>query len=186
MKKQWIPYTCKVCGKDGFTCLSLPRKTCSRECANKSFENSDEDFFRFVKKTDSCWLWTGAISLSGYGFFFQKSKRIFAHRYSFKLHNGVIPFGLCVLHDCPDGDNPRCVNPKHLWLGTRSQNSKDRDNKLRTCCGENHYSAKLAAVNVTEIRRSNHLTLETLARRFGVSIPTIHAVRSGKSWKQTV
>ena len=75
-----------------------------------------------------CWLWLGYGDKDGYGKFQVNNKRWSAHRYSWFLHNGGIPNGMCVLHRC---DNPPCVNPKHLWLGTSSENTADRDRKGR-------------------------------------------------------
>lgn len=185
MKKQWIPYTCKVCGKHGYTCQSLPRKTCSHDCANKSFENTDQDFWKFVNKTDSCWIWTGNVR-NGYGRFSIKSDGIFAHRYSWQLCRGSIPEGICVLHNCPGGDNPLCVNPDHLFLGTQVDNNKDKVAKNRQSRGEDQGCSKLTTEAVREIRRLPSSTLISLAQRFGVHLATIHHVRHGKTWRHVV
>lgn len=70
-----------------------------------------------------CWEWLGARANGGYGLFaVQNPRRITAHRYSWELHNGPIPAGMHVLHHC---DNPPCVNPAHLFLGTASDNMRD-------------------------------------------------------------
>jgi hypothetical protein len=74
---------------------------------------------------DACWLWTGTPDVNGYGklwWFDHTNKGKFAHRISWELHNGPIPDGLFVLHSC---DNPPCVNPKHLFLGTQLDNMRD-------------------------------------------------------------
>lgn len=90
-------------------------------------------FFSLVDKTSSpngCWLWTGSVNSAGYGSFSYKEQyRGGAHRFSWQLYHGEIPHGYCVCHNCPNGDNPSCVNPDHLWLGTASQNSKDAARK---------------------------------------------------------
>jgi hypothetical protein len=86
-------------------------------------------FWRFVEKTESCWLWRGGrISKTGYGTTSVMRKRILAHRASWELHNGPIPSGLWVLHTC---DNPICVNPAHLFLGDRADNMRDAFQKGR-------------------------------------------------------
>lgn len=90
---------------------------------------------RFLEKVDrrgedDCWLWLAGTSAGGYGLFFNKG-RIMAHRFSYQLHRGTIPQGLRVCHSC---DNPPCVNPKHLWLGTPKDNTQDMMNKGRFVC----------------------------------------------------
>lgn len=88
----------------------------------------EERFWEKVQKTDSCWPWTGFLNHFGYGNISsggRYGRPIRAHRVSWELHNGPIPDGLFVLHNCPSGDNPACVNPAHLWLGTKLQNSRD-------------------------------------------------------------
>jgi hypothetical protein len=87
-----------------------------------------ERFFQKVNKTNSCWLWTGALSSRGYGSFGVNGKTTAAHRYSYQMHIGEIPKGLVICHTC---DTPSCVNPDHLWAGTQSENMKDMFNKNR-------------------------------------------------------
>ena len=84
-------------------------------------------FFAKVEKTESCWIWTGS-QLRGYGQFWLGGKLHIAHRVSWVLHVGPIPFGLHALHKC---DNPSCVNPEHLFLGTAKTNVHDMMDKGR-------------------------------------------------------
>jgi hypothetical protein len=81
----------------------------------------------FKTKT-GCWEWQKAITPDGYGKFKSFNEQL-AHRVSWRLHRGDIGKNLCVLHKC---DNPPCVNPEHLFLGTLSENNKDRTFKGRT------------------------------------------------------
>lgn len=79
-------------------------------------------FWEKVKKTESCWLWTGAQKIDGYGTCYYKGTNHQAHRVSWELLRGPIAPGLFVLHEC---DNPPCVNPEHLKVGTQKQNMQD-------------------------------------------------------------
>jgi hypothetical protein len=87
-----------------------------------------KDFWEYVQKTDGCWHWLGGKDGKGYGAYWDGFKVWIASRYSYTLAYGEIPKGLCVLHSC---DNRSCVNPSHLWLGTRTDNANDRDRKGR-------------------------------------------------------
>jgi HNH endonuclease len=85
-------------------------------------------FFAKVDKSDDCWVWTGARWSRGYGQLRGDGRRLLAHRVAWQLVNGPIPDGLQVCHRC---DNPPCVRPDHLFLGSASINALDRDNKGR-------------------------------------------------------
>lgn len=134
---------------------------------------------------DACWFWIGSIS-GGYGMIFRDGERIGAHRISWELHNGPIPPGLDVLHNCPGGDNPACVNPAHLFLGTHTDNMADMVAKGRHNAphGEQCSSAKLTPAQVLEIRqlRTAGQTLKVIAAGFDVSLQAVHYIVTGRNW----
>jgi hypothetical protein len=97
-------------------------------------------FWRFVRKDESCWIWTGALHTQGYGRFKYLGALWFAHRFSYLLANGPIPESALVLHSC---DVPACVNPAHLRIGTDLDNAMDRESRGRG----NHGLTKAAGVS---------------------------------------
>jgi hypothetical protein len=140
---------------------------------------------RILSETDACIPWTGARSRRGYGLFTLNGKQVSAHRVFWEWANGrAIPPGFVVMHSC---DNPPCVNPRHLSLGTAGDNVRDCAKKGRRnqVHGEAHGMVKLSADDVREIRRLYRprvVTLEHLGLRFGVCAGTIGKIVKGDSW----
>ena len=126
-----------------------------------------------------CWLWTGALS-SGYGSVSNGKRKSKAHRVSWEIHFGLIPEGMFVCHHC---DNPTCVNPTHLFLGTQGDNMADMYAKCRhriVRC-----RVKLTRDQVIDIRRlhaSGSLSQSELASRFGVSATHISRIIMRRQW----
>jgi hypothetical protein len=149
-----------------------------------------ERFWEKVKKTDSCWLWTASASSgkstrnfkNNYGHFRVGSKLVAAHRFSWELHNGPIPEDKCVLHKC---DNPPCVNPSHLFLGTKKDNSLDMLMKKRLPVGEYHHKAKLLNRDILFIKKEVNSGVKqvSLAHEFNVNRSTINNVVKGRRRK---
>jgi hypothetical protein len=128
-----------------------------------------------------CWEWAGAAGPQGYGFIKHKDgAQLRAHRVAYELVYGPIPPGMFVCHHC---DNPGCVRPSHLFLGTQRDNMADMVAKGRAArlSGERNGSAKLNAAAIDEIRKSND-THDCLAARFSVSPSAIGLIRRRERW----
>ena len=99
--------------------------------SKKPLESVESRFWKYVIQSDGCWIWSASKNGHGYGQLRDhiQKKPVLATRVSFSIHNGRIPDGMCVLHRC---DNPPCVNPAHLFLGTMHDNSIDMGRKFRT------------------------------------------------------
>lgn len=138
-----------------------------------------------VGEAHECWEWLPPHDARGYGRFALGRGYVLAHRLSYTIANGPIPERLFVCHSC---DNPPCVNPAHLFLGTAADNSHDRDAKgrQRTLRGEASPVSKLTEEQVREIRaryRLGGITLAALGRDYGLSVHPIWAIVNGKTWK---
>lgn len=147
---------------------------------HECLESLSQRFFKRVNKTDGCWIWSGVKFSNGYGRFCLsgKQRHYLAHRYSYEIHNGPIPEGLCVLHRC---DVRNCVNPKHLWIGTQKDNAQDMVVKGRAYVG----SRKLFKEDVIKIRTlAEHNTQQALANLFNVSASNIGMILRNITWKQ--
>lgn len=148
---------------------------------------TNELFWRHVDKSGGCWIWTGGKNDDGYGLMnvrlgVNKWAPRLAHRLSAQFA-GMHIDGISVLHRC---DNPPCVNPGHLFLGTREDNVADMDRKGRrgSLKGSAHGNSKLTDEQVIEIRRlraSGSRGID-LARRFGVSPSAIVWITKRKQW----
>jgi len=121
-----------------------------------------------------CWLWDGAFFANGYGQVSTKQKSRLAHRVVYKFYV-CDPGEKCVLHKC---DNRSCVNPDHLWLGTKKDNNSDRSQKGRNAKGMAHGLAKLSDQQVAYIRDSDLKTI-VLANMFGCTRSYINRVKKG-------
>jgi hypothetical protein len=152
----------------------------------------EERFWAKVCKTENCWLWQGSIGdRNGHGrFYLSDGTAIYAHRFSYELHFGKIPEGLFVCHRC---DNPRCVRPDHLFLGTNQENIIDAWNKGRMYdirsqhpdnSGENQGSHKLTWKSVEAIRQTKGVPQGILANQYGVNQSTISRILKAQYWRE--
>lgn len=135
-----------------------------------------------INPTLGCWDWIGARGRDGYGILrVQKNKTQRAHRISFEVHIGPIPDGMCICHKC---DNPLCINPEHLFLGTNAENTHDRTAKGRSArqYGASNGSVKIADDAVAAIRAAEKRwgVNTRLAAQYGVSKTLVSLIRAGK------
>jgi hypothetical protein len=145
-------------------------------------------FLANVQQSDGCWTWTAAVNRQGYGVTrpLPGGSRL-AHRVSWELHRGTIPSGALVCHHC---DNPPCVNPEHLFLGTIADNHRDMCLKGRasggSMRGSAHPRARLSAEEVRQVRilASLGVTQSWMAERFAISRPAISHIVAGRCWKR--
>ncbi len=126
-----------------------------------------------------CIVWLGMVKQHDYGQIGINRKTKLAHRVSWEQKFGKIPNGMHVLHKC---DNPSCINPDHLFLGTHKQNMDDMVSKNRNAKGNTLPQTKLSPKSINEIRSSN-LTGRELAKKFSISEGNISMIKSGKVWK---
>ena len=157
-----------------------------------------ERFMAKVKKTNSCWIWIGSQAGRGYGHFWYEGRLHGSHRISYKLFCGSIPNKRYVLHHC---DNPPCVNPSHLFVGTQRDNLVDASNKGRMATGdrngsrvkienmlrgEKHGMSKLTIDEVREIRdrHDSGETDKSLAQIFNIGKSQIGRIVRLESWKR--
>ncbi len=135
-----------------------------------------------IKSDDECWNWKAGKIRSGHGQFRVNSIKTYTHRFSYELKNGPIPEGLHICHHC---DNPSCVNPNHLFLGTHQDNMKDRDMKGRNNCakGSNHGESKLTEQQILEIRNIINMTQKEIGKLYEVTQSTISYIKNNKTWR---
>jgi hypothetical protein len=199
--------TCEHCGKQFVAAYRVKkaywatRRFCSDECriegtrgesrSTKGVEKLSlkERFWSKVKrgKPTECWPWQGSCDLPGYGILgaTRGNPALRAHRVAYELCVGQIPEGLSVLHKC---DNPPCVNPVHLFLGTRADNNRDRAAKGRSGDhrGEKNRNAKLTGSQVEEIIAcvESGETQTAVAKRYGIQQPHVSRIIRGHAWSR--
>lgn len=149
----------------------------------KYLEISRNRLLNNVKNKNGCWVWCGYVAKHGYGVSSYRSKGILVHRLSWILFKGELNKDLFVCHHC---DNPKCVNPEHLFLGTAKDNIIDSFNKKRKSNkGEKHPGAKVSEKDVREIFELRKIgwTHQKLADRFKIKQGTISNILHRRLWK---
>ena len=141
----------------------------------------------YVRKDESgCWIWVGGkcAKRMPYGSFRAFGKMTKAHIFSYAMFRGQVPQGMCVCHTC---DVCECVNPDHLWIGTKAENNRDRDAKGRSVkvCGSSHHASRLRERDVREIRVliKEGERIADIARYFTVSDSAISDIVAGRTWR---
>jgi hypothetical protein len=154
-------------------------------------------FWSKVERTNGCWIWRGTRMHQGYGMFWADGHTRRAHRVAYELNVGPIPVGQQVCHTC---DNPACVRPDHLFLGTQQDNMTDKVRKGRAAVGnrngastrpetrargERHGMARLNWTTVLAIRAASEFGASgaSIARKFDLSTSQVHRILHGQSWK---
>lgn len=163
---------CKCdCGNEIITLRMSLKKGDTRSCGclrfGRKIPKRKPDLQRFLEKidkTDSCWNWKGYINKLGYGHFWLNGQET-AHRSSWILHNGNIPENMCVCHKC---DNPKCVNPDHLFVGSYKDNTQDMIKKGRKGIDPNIIITKEKAKEVVELYRKG-MKQRDIAKLYGIN-----------------
>ena len=150
---------------------------------NKWVKSLEQRFLEKIEKTDNCWNWLAYLNEWGYGVFSENRKTILAHRFSWKFYKGEIPKGLEVCDRC---DNPKCVNPDHLWLGTHIENVEDTVRKGRNVSfkGEANGASKLTQKQVNEIRdMSKKYSSIEIAKIYSITREHVWGIVKYRVWK---
>ena len=198
--RRWRRYWKSKVGE--FTEVARQKSIATRQRrARKREKTVPEWFWSFVEKTDSCWWWRGSVGRNGYGRVSMNRHWHYAHRLAWQITHGPIPPGFFVCHTC---DQPPCVNPDHLFLGTPADNIHDartkkrlrpnppsgsqhwtRQHPDRVRRGEANNKAKLTATEVKAIRKAyqDGCSQTELAHRYGIKQSSVWKVLAGHTWK---
>lgn len=153
-----------------------------------------QKFWDLVEKSEGCWEWKGSKHRGKYGVLSAFDRSVRAHRFSFIIHFGYISSSVLVCHSC---DNPGCVRPDHLWVGTQQDNIADRDTKGRTAAGEQngaktqpqtrprgekHGNSVFTEEVVKNVLRRNEKP-SVIAAELGVSESAIKHIKKRRTWR---
>jgi hypothetical protein len=168
-----------------------PDEFCGVLCANRTIADKNrlplaKRFWSKVDKSGACWLWTGCVrrlndNYKQPWFTVNKIGRR-AYRVAWELTNGPIPPGLQVMHDC---DNPVCVRPDHLRLGTQQENMRDMVSRGRSASGERHSQAVFTLAEARRVKAmvASGVRVCDIAKALGHKYATVYGIASGTTWK---
>jgi hypothetical protein len=195
--------TCPTCGH-AFMAPNRRQRFCSLTC-RRSRTPPEVRFWKYVRMTDCCWLWTGGTvttdagltyGVFGYGTGAKDKRQTTAHRYSLMLQLGrdLLP-GMQACHNCPCGDKELCVRPAHLWEGTRQQNIQDSIAKGRHMTpeqrrqpGSKNGRARLTESDVVAIweRIAAGDSDHQIMGAFSATLAMITKIRTGITWRHVI
>lgn len=165
---------CEICG---IKVSPINKKYCSWECLEKNYDVTEK----------GCWEWKGSLTHYGYPQVNRNGKVHLLHRVFFEKFRRKVPKNLCVLHMC---DNRCCINPLHLFLGTKKDNTQDMIKKGRcgSLKGEKSGKSKLTEEQVREIRklRDTGYSFHKLSKIFEITSQAIWAICVRKNWKHVI
>lgn len=157
---------CVGCGRRFWTKRWRTQKYCGSDCRHLTCHNAFEYLNRFIKKAEvGCWEWLASCTKAGYGTLKVEGHHIYAHRAAYAAWIGKIPAGKLVCHHC---DNPRCLNPAHLFLGTHKDNTADAIRKGRFYQHRMPRARKFDPVEAARLRESGK-TYKQIAVAVGCS-----------------
>lgn len=193
-KIQGLFYKCRcMCGTEKYVRAAYLKNGKSKYCSCRGKLDKSKNEKRFnesykVNELTGCWEWKMNFTRGGYGSFFYMGKIQRAHRVSYFLHKGEIRDGFVVCHKC---DNPKCVNPDHLFVGTYSDNNKDKVLKGRHAksnpkiAGILNKISKLTDDDVVKIRNlaSSGISKAEIGRIFNIRDSHVCKIVSRQSWR---
>lgn len=175
--------------------MSAAADTSALERPAANLARSAAIFWAKVDRSGECWLWQGGLDKDGYGKFqvtlsraglppraHTPQRHVRAHHFAYELARGAPAFGALLMHSC---DNPRCVRPDHLRVGTPAENYADSRAKGRNTRGERNANAKVTADDVRAIRAAvrSGARVRDLAARYDLQAGTIYSIARGRIWK---
>lgn len=128
---------------------------------------------------NGCIEWKKCLNKFGYGVFIRKKKYYYAHRYFYEKKNGKIPNKMCALHKC---DNRKCINPDHIFIGTRADNCRDMGDKRRSPSGIKNHMSKITEKQALKIRSDPRIYKE-ISIEYQICQATVSNIKTKKTWK---
>jgi len=191
--QRWLwRFRCE-CGNEIVALLSTVKSGHTKSCGCYKTERTKKRWAdyretvldQYEVDANGCWIWSGSKNQDGYGNVGIKGKSERAHRAAYRKWKGPIPKGMVVMHTC---DNPSCINPDHLQLGTQQENIEDMRVKGRrkgSNVGEDNAAAKVTADDVREIRSryaSESVSQQALADEYGITQTVVSQIILRRTW----